>query len=63
MNKIDYGAITRILITYIIKHNRDFSEELQKTRQVAEFCIKDRTQNRSLDALPTQKFKWNQETQ
>jgi putative transposase len=44
-----------MLFIYKIKHNRDFSEELQKARQVAEFCIKHRTQNRSLDSLPTQK--------
>jgi|GEM_PF-5644256 transposase len=42
-----------MLFIYKIKHNRDFSEELQKFRQVAEFCIKHRTQNRSFDSLPT----------
>ncbi len=50
---MDHGAITRMLFIHKIKHNRDFSEELQKSRQVAEFCIKHRIQNQSLDSLLT----------
>jgi len=42
-----------MLFIYKIKHNRDFSAGLQKSQQVAKFCIKHRTQNRSLDSLLT----------
>ena len=56
INKIDHGAITRMLLTSKIKHNRNFSEKLKKARQVAEFCIKHRTQNRNLNPFSTREF-------
>jgi transposase len=56
INKTDHGAITSMLLTSKIKHNWNFSERLQKARQVADFCIKHRTQNRNLNPFPNHEF-------
>jgi len=56
INKIDHGAITRMLLISKIKHNRNFSKKLEKARQVAEFCIKHPTQNRNLNPFLTHEF-------
>jgi transposase len=56
INKINHEAIASMLLISKIKHNLNFSERLQKARQVADFCIKHRTQNRNLNPFHTHEF-------
>ena len=43
-----------MILTYKVKHNQDFSEELRKAQKVVEFCIKHQTQKTSPNPSPVQ---------
>lgn len=44
-----------MILTYKVKHNQNFSEEIRKAQKVAEFCIKHQTQKPDPNPPPTQK--------
>ncbi len=44
-----------MILTYKVKHNQNFAEELRKAQKVAEFCIKHQTQKPCPNPPPVQK--------